>query len=105
MEAPVSIEVAGGRAVRLIWEGGEVQELDASDLRRACACATCREPQTTGRIRLQVIDPLPPTIEDARLVGSYGINFVFGPDGHRTGIFTWAQLRALSAPAAGTGSG
>jgi DUF971 family protein len=35
------------------------------------------------------------TIAEARLVGSYGINFTFSPDGHHTGIFTFDQLRAL----------
>lgn len=95
MDAPTSIEIEEKRLVRLIWEDGRVQELDAAELRRACACANCREPETTGRIRLQVIDPVPPSIEDARLVGSYGINLVFGPDGHRTGIFSWRQLRDL----------
>lgn len=95
MNAPTSIEVEQKRLVRFTWEDGRIQELDAAELRRACACATCREPQTSGKIRLQVIDPIPPSIEDARLVGSYGINFVFGPDGHRTGIFSWRQLRDL----------
>ncbi len=37
-------------------------------------------------------------IVDAQLVGSYGINFVFQPDGHSTGIFTFAQLRNLAKP-------
>ena len=34
-------------------------------------------------------------IGDAELVGSYGINLTFRPDGHRMGIFTFNDLRSL----------
>lgn len=29
-------------------------------------------------------------------MGAYGLKLVFGPDGHRTGIFTWSQLWELA---------
>ncbi|MFO7548522.1 MAG: DUF971 domain-containing protein [Acidimicrobiia bacterium] len=102
MDGPERIEVAGGRVVRLQWPDGLDQEIPVGLLRKACACADCREVHGAGRIRLQVVDPTPPTIDDARLVGGYGINFVFGPDGHRTGIFTWRQLRELQEDRRGT---
>jgi DUF971 family protein len=103
VDAPQRIEVVERRVVRLEWADGLHQELPAGLLRRACACADCREAHESRRIRLQVVDPVPPTVEDAHLVGGYGINFRFGPDGHRTGIFTWRQLRDLREQRPGTG--
>jgi len=42
--------------------------------------------------------PEPVTITETRLVGSYAVNFVFAPDGHSTGIFTFPSLHALDRP-------
>ncbi len=99
MEAPTRIEVLEqGRAVVLTWEDGTVQELAAPLLRAACPCAECREPAGADRIRRLVEGPAPVEIGDARLVGSYAVNFVFRPDGHHIGIFSWDHLRTLGPP-------
>jgi DUF971 family protein len=95
MEAPTRIEVVGRTTVRLEWEDRPVREIDAATLRQACACADCRSrpPRPPTAVRLAVSGGA--TIEHAQLVGDYGVSFAFGPDGHRTGIFTWDMLAAL----------
>ena len=46
---------------------------------------TCREPEGAWRVAVLLKGPIEVKIGDARLVGSYGINLTFRPDGHRTG--------------------
>jgi|FLYL01.1.fsa_nt_gi DUF971 family protein len=96
VESPERIEVEARRWLRLRWRGGMETSLSAEQLRQACACADCRSTRERRRLRLVAIDPEPPTIEGANLVGAYGLKLVFGPDGHRTGIFTWSQLWELA---------
>jgi DUF971 family protein len=91
---PQRIEVEDSARVRLSWSNEEVSEFDAATLRANCSCADCLKARETRRIRLTVVGA-EPSIQDARLVGDYGISFVFGPDGHRTGIFRWDQLALL----------
>ncbi|MGI8513951.1 MAG: hypothetical protein ACR2NT_02210 [Acidimicrobiia bacterium] len=38
-----------------------------------------------------------PPPHSSRLVGAYAVNFEFAPDSHRTGIFTFDQLRQLGS--------
>ncbi len=88
MEVSARIEVDEGRAVTITWEDGRVAVIPAERLRRSCPCADCQaRPEQEG--------PNEVAIADARLVGGYGITFTFDPDGHRTGIFTFDQLRQL----------
>lgn len=94
MRVPARIEVEERTRVRLSWSDDEISEFDAGTLRANCSCADCLRERESRRIRLTVVGA-EPTIEDARLVGDYGIAFVFGPDGHRTGIFRWDQLAIL----------
>ena len=95
---PARIEVAEGAAVTITWEGGTTSTYSAAQLRAACQCADCREP--AGRLRTERVlaGPDPVTITTARLVGNYAVNFVFGPDGHGTGIFPFPALHALDHP-------
>lgn len=93
---PAKIEIEGGATVTLTWDDGVVSVLSAASLRAACQCATCREPAGEEAIRLVLGGVKPVTIEAAGLVGGYAINFVFGPDGHGTGIFPFAELRHLA---------
>ncbi len=95
MEVPARIEVEGGERVALTWPDGAHQELTARVLRAACPCATCRDPAGAERAKLTLGGPVPVTITDAKLVGDYAINFVFAPDGHHTGIFSFDYLRTL----------
>lgn len=92
---PTSIEVDGA-VVRVSWEDDRTDVLSAGALRAACPCAGCREPAPRRG------GDGPVEVRDARLVGGYAVNFVFAPDGHATGIFSFSLLRSLG-DAAGTG--
>lgn len=94
MEAPQKIEVESGERVVLTWIDGTAT-IDARTLREACQCADCRSEAGTRRKSEVLSGSRPITIEGAELRGAYAINFVFGPDGHGTGIFTWDLLRRL----------
>jgi ATP-binding protein involved in chromosome partitioning len=93
---PERIEVVERRVVVLTWQDGETSTLSAPQLRGACQCAECREEPGRRRTERVLAGPEPVTVEDARLVGGYAINFVFGPDGHATGIFPFPALRLLA---------
>ena len=94
---PQRIEVSGGTDVTITWEDGTESTYGAADLRAACQCAECREP--AGRKRTQAVldGDTPVTIAEAKMVGSYAINFVFAPDAHSTGIFPFPALRELGS--------
>lgn len=95
---PERIEVAGRSEVILTWPDGEETTFTAAELRAACQCAECREEAGRRATERVLAGPEPVTIEGASLVGGYAINFVFGPDGHATGIFPFPSLRALAGP-------
>lgn len=84
-----------GSTLSMAWSDGAIDTWPASSIRNACGCADCRS-KVPNPLRLMA--PSLTRIVDAQLVGSYGINFVFQPDGHSTGIFTFAQLRNLAKP-------
>ena len=94
---PERIEVSEGRQVTLTWSNGEISTFDAAELRAACQCADCREPAGRKRTEQVLAGDEPVTIAEARLVGSYAINFVFAPDAHGTGIFPFTSLYELGA--------
>ena len=94
---PQRIEVSGGTDVTITWEDGTESTYSAADLRAACQCADCREPAGRKRTEAVLDGEEPVTIIEARIVGSYAINFVFAPDSHSTGIFPFPGLRALGS--------
>ena len=97
VDKPARIEIEGGTQMLLVWQEGAEQRLSARELRAACPCATCREPEGAQRVAVLLKGPIEVEIGDAKLVGSYGINLTFRPDGHRTGIFSFDYLRSLQA--------
>ena len=97
--SPLRIEVIEGRTVLLTWEDETSGEISAETLRAACMCATCREPSGEAATRAVLDGPVPVTINQAALVGGYAINFVFGPDGHGTGIFPYTTLHDMTSGA------
>jgi ATP-binding protein involved in chromosome partitioning len=94
---PTRIEIDAGTRVSMTWDDGMETDLTAADLRAACRCAACREPAGEEATALVVGGPVPVTIDDAKLVGSYAIAFVFAPDGHSTGIYPFSSLRELGS--------
>ena len=96
MDVPARIEIEEGEHVTLTWEDGSVTELTAAQLRAACQCASCREPDGEAQTAAILAGPVPVKISEAKLVGGYAINFVFSPDGHGTGIYPFEVLRVLT---------
>ena len=97
MPVPARIEVDGGASVTLTWDDGSMSVFTAAELRGACQCASCREPTGQEATRLVLGGAAPVTIEDTALVGGYALSFVFGPDGHGTGIYPFVELKHLAA--------
>ena len=97
VDKPARIEIEDGTQMLLVWQDGTEQRLSGRELRAACPCAGCRVPEGAQRIAVLLRGPIEVEIGDAKLVGSYGINLTFRPDGHRTGIFSYGYLRSLQA--------
>ncbi len=95
VDKPARIEIEGGTQMLLVWQDGTEQRLSARELRAACPCASCREPEGAQRVAVLLRGPIEVEIGDAELVGSYGINLTFRPDGHRMGIFSFDYLGSL----------
>lgn len=88
---PVRIEVIEGAEIRIGWSDSTTTAMTTAQIRAACPCAGCRAlpaEETTPAAYEDV------TIESASLVGSYAVSFVFGPDGHSTGIYSFTDLYA-----------
>jgi DUF971 family protein len=97
MKVPARIDVEGGTRVVLTWEDQTQTTITARTLRAGCLCADCRSEEGPPRIAAVLGGPVEIMIKTARLVGAYAINFEFAPDSHRTGIFTFDQLRELGS--------
>jgi len=99
---PKAIEAAltpDGKTLELVWDDGRRSSVAVRVLRQQCPCAECVD-EWSGQ-RTLLIDKVPIDLTAGQLsqVGNYAVSFVFG-DKHRTGIFNWELLRALSAPPA-----
>ena len=101
VDTPIRIEVEQGELLILTWEDGTRSEIRASVLRAACLCADCRSEAGAIRKRQVLTRPEEVRIGSAHIVGAYAVSFGFEPDMHRTGIFTFDQLRALGSPEPG----
>lgn len=79
------------------WMDETCSEYSLAVLRRHCPCASCRterEEQEDNPLRVLKSDPSGVHVIDARLVGTYAIQFHWS-DGHNTGIFDFRYLRSL----------
>ena len=93
--APVRIGRREPSKLTFVWQDGVENGATAAEIRRGCPCAHCVD-EHTGRAILDpasVPDHLTQT--EVSLVGNYALGIVFG-DGHRTGIFTWSNLRRIA---------
>lgn len=95
MLVPEKIEVRGGEEVSLSWPDGTESVVSARTLRGGCRCATCRDPSGMAATAAVLDGDSPIRIAETELVGSYAVSFVFEPDGHGTGIFSFELLRML----------
>jgi len=90
---PLRIEVIEGAEIDIEWADGARTSMSAPELRAACPCAACGTRPAEDRTVAAFQNA---TIDAADLVGSYGVSFVFGPDGHSTGIYSFTDLRRYS---------
>ncbi len=81
-------------ALRLTWADGHVQALASRDLRIGCRCAQCRAEVTGARLLEPGTVPLDIRLTRVWSVGNYALGLAFS-DGHDTGIYTLALLRAM----------
>ncbi|MCA9157893.1 MAG: DUF971 domain-containing protein [Planctomycetales bacterium] len=100
---PTSITRDGPSRIVIHWSDELVCRYVASELRKRCPCATCREKHTpveSTQARplslpvLSMAEAQPLSIEGMRPVGNYAYNIAFS-DGHDSGIFTFEYLREL----------
>lgn len=87
---PVAIVVERADHLTITWGDGHVSRFELRPLRLACPCAGCRAGWASDR------EPAVPTdlaITGVELAGAWGITPTWN-DGHATGIYSWAYLRA-----------
>lgn len=93
-QTPTRISAREDRGrVRIEWEDGAQTDYSAAQLRRLCPCAQCVNEMTGRRMLDPTSVPDDLTQTEVELVGQYAIALRFS-DGHSTGIFTFAYLRA-----------
>ncbi len=89
--------------LEIAWQDGQQSAYPLRWLRANCPCATCSEERAeaaleTNLLRLTPGPPPSTEIADADLVGNYAIRLEWR-DGHATGIYTFALLRAAAESA------
>ena len=91
---PLRIEVIDSTELQIEWADGATTSMTAAQVRAVCPCASCGTRPAWDRTPGASADV---TIDSAALVGSYGVSFVFGPNGHSTGIYSFSDLRRYSS--------
>ncbi len=90
---PVEIVALGRPEMTIEWEDGHRTVLPARELRLRCRCAMCVEEMTGAKL----LDPSSVAgdvrVTGVELLGQYAIGVRFS-DGHATGIYRFADLRA-----------
>ncbi len=83
-----------GSALRIDWADGHISIFEPRYLRLQCPCAGCVE-EMSGR-RLLRPEAVPEDVHPLAIayVGRYALQFDWS-DGHNTGIYPFALLRAL----------
>lgn len=93
----IAIDRAAG-TLKITWLDNHVSEFNLRWVRANCPCATCREERRTAALETDILKltagPPPSTqIANAELVGNYALQLGW-TDGHDTGIYGFASLRA-----------
>ena len=99
----ITVERAAG-VTHVVWQDGHHSDYSLRWLRANCPCATCREERRDAAENtdpLRIVTTPPPSLEvaGAEFVGHYAIRFTWG-DGHGSGIYPFAGLRACCPCAA-----
>lgn len=101
-KTPTSIQRDGDQGIVIQWSDGIVSRWTASQLRKECPCALCREKKrgedkqavSDGPMMLPVLaaaEAKPLTIDQMKPIGNYAYNVRFS-DGHSSGLFTLDML-------------
>ena len=103
---PTGIERGGAGQIVIQWSDQARTVHTASQLRKACPCASCREKRKgaaeadakpSGMLPvLSAAEAQPLEIAAIRPAGQYAYNIQFS-DGHNSGLFTFDLLRELGA--------
>lgn len=94
---PSRVEVIG-RELAIGWPDGVESFIPLEKLRRNCPCASCKgEPDVMGRGENPRVSYGPHSFElrGYKFIGGYAFQPTWN-DGHETGLYTFAQLRALA---------
>lgn len=106
-QTPTRIAQHDARTLAIDWADGARSLYDVRALRLACACAECVD-EWDGTPRLAANDvPADVAPVGIHAVGRYAIQIDWS-DGHSTGIYPFARLRALhgeASPAGGDANG
>lgn len=89
-----------GDGLRITWDDGATTFVTWRELRKQCPCATCvderaKPPNPFRVLSAQEVAAGPPAPLGMKPVGLYAYQISWN-DGHTTGIYTVAALRALS---------
>ncbi len=77
--------------LEITWQNGDLYKVSGDELRRYCACSSCRARHVVG-MRLVTESG---EITAVNLVGATALQLVFA-DGHDRGIFPWPYLNAIA---------
>ena len=89
---PVSLTLKKqSRQLQVCWGDGSTDLISGQNLRRHCACSSCRSKRQTG------VDLITdnPSVSEIVLMGTTGIQIIFA-DGHDRGVYPWAYLHAIA---------
>jgi len=95
---PTRVEVIG-HELAVAWTDGSESFIELEKLRRNCPCASCKgEPDVLGRGENPRVSYGPQSFDlrSFAFVGGYAFQPTWN-DGHSTGLYTFAMLRALSS--------
>ena len=93
--APQELAVAASGAVQVKWRDGAEQVIPAHTLRSECPCASCVDEFSGEKLLQPEQIPTDIVVASAANIGRYAVRFDFS-DGHNTGIYEFARLRAIA---------
>ena len=93
--APQELAIAAGGAVQVKWRDGTEQVIPAHTLRSECPCAGCVDEFSGEKLLQPEQIPTDIVVASAANIGRYAVRFDFS-DGHNTGIYEFARLRAIA---------
>ncbi|MCS5524889.1 MAG: P-loop NTPase, partial [Candidatus Poseidoniia archaeon] len=93
--APQELAVVAGGAVQVKWRDGAEQVIPAHTLRSECPCAGCVDEFSGEKLLQPEQIPTDIVVASTANIGRYAVRFDFS-DGHNTGIYEFARLRAIA---------